>query len=141
LRGGLPGSRAILVISAGLPNLGEGTLEHLSRDEGSLFEISFDYKLGDLLDLGFNQRHRGKIVRMTAGASFPSDLALAQIDDVRQVLKHSYLIAYRPSSSPAGNKGGSEAEVEFRVRPKTGDGRPQVTSGITVSSRKMAASR
>ncbi len=140
LKGALPGNRAILVISAGLPNVGEGTLEHLTRDDASLFESGFDYKLGNLLDLGFNKRHRVKIVRMTAGASIPADLALAQISDVRRVLKHSYLIAYRPSEPAAGaNKQGREAEVEFRVRPITGNV-PRAVSGVRLSSRKMASS-
>ncbi len=137
LRGAVPDNRAILVISAGLPNVGEATLEHLNRDDVCLFEIAFNYRLGNILDFGFNKRHRNKIVRLTAGASFSADVAVAEVNRVRQVLKHSYLIAYRPSETlaPGIKATEREDEVEFRLRIQPEEARNTAAS-FRVSSRK-----
>jgi hypothetical protein len=97
LRNATHHNRSVLVISAGLPNIGEGTLDHLSRAEAVLFEVTFDYKVGDLLDLGFNSRDRKKIIRMTAGASYSAESVSSQIERFRDNLKHSYLLAFRPT--------------------------------------------
>jgi hypothetical protein len=98
-------NRSVLVISAGLPNIGEGTLDHLSRAEAVLFEVAFGYKVGDVLDLGLNSRDRKKIIRLTAGASYSAESVVFPIERFRDNLKHSYLLAFRPEK-------GTEVELE-----------------------------
>jgi hypothetical protein len=103
--------RAVLLISAGSPNLGDGTLDHLERAGAALFVVSFDFKIGGLLDLGFNRAGRRKVTRKTAGIEYsPADVA----ERIRENLGHSYLIAFEPKDS----KGDGEPRVAFEVRDR-----------------------
>jgi len=115
-------TRAVLVISTGFSNLGEGTLDHLEDAEASFFGVGFSDKLGNLLDLGSDRSARKDLVRSTGGAEFSAKTIAGKIDRVRAALEHSYLIAFEPGASGTSER----SDVVFEVRGRTDI---QITAG------------
>ena len=109
-------AKAILVISAGFPNLGEATLDHLRSTGVSIFGVAMDYKLGRILDFGLNKMAK-KVVDRTGGVLYSAKQVSEQVETLRDAMKSLYLLAYQ-RTAPQDIKG--QPEVEFRLVKKSG---------------------
>ena len=62
----------------------------------TLVALTLPNKLGDLFNLGGDRLARTRLIRGTGGLIYPGKKALSQLDSIREVIKHRYLIAFRP---------------------------------------------
>lgn len=89
--------KIVMVISAGFGNLGEATQDHLELAGARFFAVSANNTLGDIFNLGGDQKARKRIVEHSGGLSF--DLADTEEEVVRLAASMTdfYLIAYSPT--------------------------------------------
>ncbi len=88
--------KVVLAISAGFGNLGRATQDHLQISGVTLVALTLPNKLGDLFNLGGDRLARTRLIRGTGGLIYPGKKALSHLDSIREVIKHRYLIAFRP---------------------------------------------
>ena len=103
-------SKVMLVISAGFPNLGEPTLDHLRSAGVRFFGVAVDYKLGHLLSFGLDRMGQ-RAVDETGGILYSANRVGEQVEQLRDAMKNFYLLAYQPGKPQEFQK----RKVEFRI--------------------------
>lgn len=92
LRKATDNQRIVLTISAGLPNVGEATLQDLRITEANLFTIDAGSTAEDLLSLGVTGSSRRRLVRGSGGFLFALETVLDRVEELRSLLKNYYLL-------------------------------------------------
>ncbi len=108
--------KAILVISAGFPNLGEATLDHLRSTGVRIFGVALDYKLGHILNIGLNKMAK-KVVDQTGGVLYSANQVSERVDTLRDSMKSLYLVAYQRSDKQDAMQ---RPDVEFKLVKQSG---------------------
>ena len=104
--------KAVLVVSAGFGGIGEATLDHLRLAGSRFFAVSLGNRAGDIFSLGGDQAARKRIVRDTGGISYSGKEVLQRLEQLRDSLKHFYLLAYSPAP---GDDNLLKRKVEVRL--------------------------
>lgn len=103
--------KVLLVFSAGFGNIGVATRDHLRSAGARLIAVAVDNRLGDLFNLAGDQTARRKVVRGSGGVSFSADEILQEVAQVRDFIKHHYLLAFEPQDPEKV----ASAKIEFSI--------------------------
>ncbi|MEE8584445.1 MAG: hypothetical protein V3T83_06285 [Acidobacteriota bacterium] len=109
--------KAVLAVSAGFGGIGEATLDHLRLAGSRFFAVSLGNRAGDIFSLGGDQAARKRIVRDTGGIAYSGKEVLERLEQLRDSLKHFYLLAYSPAPG-GGNWLDRKIEVRLPGHPK-----------------------
>ena len=112
LRSAAHSDRSLVVISAAFGSVGEATLDHIRAAGVRFFAVRMSNRAGDAFNLGGDQSARKRIVEGTGGISYDGETVLERIEQIRDTLKHYYLVAYDPADI---QKGILERKVRFSV--------------------------
>ncbi len=112
LRSAAHPDRSLVVISAAFGSVGEATLDHIQEAGVRFFAVRMSNRAGDVFNLGGDQSARKRIVKSTGGISYGGETVLERIEQIRDTLKHYYLLAYDPADI---QKDISERNVRFSV--------------------------
>ncbi len=104
--------KAVLVVSAGFGGIGEATLDHLRLAGSRFFAVSLGNRAGDIFSLGGDQAARKRIVRSTGGIAYSGQEVLERLEQLRDSLKHFYLLAYSPAT---GDDNLLKRKIEVRL--------------------------
>ncbi len=122
--------KIILVFSAGFGNIGLATLDHLQSAGARFIAVSVENRLGDLFNLRGDRAARRRIVRGSGGLTYSADEILQRVAQLRDVIKHHYLLAFEPGQPE------KLAEAEIRI---TIPGHPDYTLHSVRRTRSTSA--
>ncbi len=91
------GEKVLLVFSAGFANIGLATYDHLEAAGARLIAVSVDNRLGDFFNFGGDQAARRRVIRKSGGVSYQANDVLQRVEQLRNVVKHHYLLAFEPA--------------------------------------------